>query len=506
MLDLKRLFALMLASFSLILSTVVVMAARPDAVSQLSDSGRGDLVAARQNLLYADALSDAFRRAAERLRPSVVSIRSVKTIRPARRRGDWSSNEQFPPELRRFFGGDRFERFQLDVPNRGYQRPGLGTGVIVSTDGYVLTNNHVVRGADEVRVNLFDDRSFDAEIVGTDAKSDLAVLKIAASGLTPAVLGNIQEVHVGQWVVAIGSPFGLDQTVTAGIVSATGRANMGITDYEDFIQTDAAINPGNSGGPLVNMHGEVIGINTAIASRTGGYMGIGFAIPINMVREVKDSIIETGGVERGWLGVLIQPLTNNLARRFEFEGQNGVLVGDVVPDSPADKVGLKPGDIVVEFDGQAVDDPNQLRNAVARTKPNNHTTLVAVRKGRHVTLNVTVGRIEDEPQTPDHPNEPAKSVSSVSGLGLQTLTAELASHLGYDQDQQGMVVTEVESGSPAHRAGFRPRDVIISIDGITVSSHADFRKATENYDGSRGMLVAVKRDGFRRFVVIKDSD
>ena len=289
----------------------------PNVVSQATYAiERGQAEASHSQLAAASDLSQAFRHVARLLRPSVVSVSSVKRVQvnqPQVR----PFNSDVPDELRRFFGGDDFfDRFFFEAPPapRGFEQHGLGTGVIVRDDGYILTNNHVVQGADEVKVTLSDERQFTAEVVGTDKATDLAVLKIEADGLYAAQLGDSNELAVGEWVLAVGSPFGLEQTVTAGIVSAVGRANVGITDYEDFIQTDAAINPGNSGGPLVDLRGEVIGINTAIASRNGGYQGIGFAIPSSMARQVMESIIEDGQVSRGYLGALIQDLKSRPGR------------------------------------------------------------------------------------------------------------------------------------------------------------------------------------------------
>ena len=372
----------------------------------------------------------------------------------------------------------------------------------MTSDGYVLTNNHVVEGADEVNVNLSDDRSFSAEIVGVDDKSDLAVLKIDAHDLVPAHVGDSDAMEVGQWVLAVGSPFGLAQTVTAGIVSAKGRADMGITDYEDFIQTDAAINPGNSGGPLVNLHGEVVGINTAIASRTGGYMGIGFAIPSNMARNVMDSIIEKGSVERGFLGAGIQDLNTDLAASFGYDSADGVLIGDIVPDGPAEKSGLQPGDIVVEFNGKSTHKANQLRNAVAATKPGTRVPLSVIRNGKSMRFDVEVGQLESQAAAPWTGREASVDL----GMTVQTLTAEVARQIGADERDQGVVVTTVEPGSIAARVGMQPGDVVLAVGNSRVKNVSDFREAIQALDVSQGIRMQVMRDGGRRYVFFRGEN
>ncbi len=306
----------------------------PDFVCRLAYAvERGQAVAASEHLEHATSLSASFKHVVRALKPSVVSISSTKrveTVRSDNRRRFGS--EQTPDEFRQFFGDDFFDRFLFDTPSprRNFQQQGLGTGVIIRDNGYIVTNNHVVADADEVKVTLSDKRQFTAQIVGTDKATDVAVLKIDASNLQAASWGDSAALEVGDWVLAIGSPFGLEQTVTAGIVSAIGRANVGITDYEDFIQTDAAINPGNSGGPLVNLQGQVVGINTAIASRNGGNMGVGFAIPSDMAGSVINKLIEHGEVQRGYIGAAIQDLSADLADSFGYQGTDGVLVGDVV--------------------------------------------------------------------------------------------------------------------------------------------------------------------------------
>ena len=320
------------------------------------------------------------------VRPSVVAVTSVSTVETRTEEGN-------PFEW--FFRGNPQQR------GGGKQkRQGMGSGVIVSRDGLVLTNNHVVADADELTVVLSDDRELAAELVGADPKSDIAVIRIkdkaAAAKLTPVALGDSAKLEVGEWVMAIGSPFGLKQTVSAGIVSAIGRGNVGIVDYEDFVQTDAAINPGNSGGPLVNLDGRVVGINTAIASRTGGNNGVGFAIPVNMARAVMDQLVDHGGVTRGYIGVFIGNLDEELARSFGYQGKAGVLVQDVAADGPGAKAGLAAGDIVMERDGKAVSDVSAFRNGIAAARPGTKVSLGVWRSGKRVNLAVTLGELPDD--------------------------------------------------------------------------------------------------------------
>ncbi len=459
---------------------------------------------AAEKLSRVEDLSTAFEHVAEVIRPSVVSVTSLQKIETPQTR--------MPPPLfdspfRDFFGDEFLRRFFGDIPRaprgggrRELFRRGLGTGVIVSDDGYILTNNHVVRDADKVTVQLSDRRTFTAKVVGTDPKTDIAVLKIEADGLHPAKLGDSDKVRVGQWVVAAGNPFGLTATITAGIISAKGRSNVAAAEYEDFIQTDAAINPGNSGGPLVNLRGEVIGINTAIVTRSGGYMGIGFAIPINMARAVMEDIIEQGRVVRGYLGVVIQDLTPDLAKSFGFDGTEGALVSQVMKDTPADEAGLKPGDIITRFGEKRIHNMQELRIAVSTTNPGTKVKVEFYRDGKKHTTTVEVGELNEE--TVAAAGAPGKHVAGKLGLTVQRLTPELARRLNIER-AEGVAVTDVEPGSPAESAGLQPGDVIISVQGREIRSLRDFREAMRQADLRQGVRMIVESGGMRRFVFIR---
>ncbi len=489
-----------LSAAAVVVIAAAISMAVPWLVERISYAAEaGQARAAADQLKSATDLSEAFRNVAKAVRPSVVNITSVKRIggtgRPEPDWVPWFDERPFGD----FFGENFFERFfRPRLRERGYyERRGLGTGVIVRSDGYILTNNHVVREADEVEVKLVSGKTSKAKVVGTDPKTDLAVLKIDADGLVPATLGDSSKIEVGEWVLAVGNPFGLEQTVTAGIVSATARANVGIAEYEDFIQTDAAINPGNSGGPLLNLKGEVIGINTAIVTRSGGYQGIGFAVPINMANSVMESLIRTGRVERGWLGVVIQDLTEDMAKSFKFESTDGVLVGDVTKDSPAAKAGLKSGDIIVEHDGKAVKDVNQLRNLVAATAPDKEVTIKLFRDGKKESVVAKIGQLDSA-----QARAAKKAGSSELGLSVETLTADLAQKMGIEEER-GVVVTAVEPGSPADRVGIRRNDVILSIDGNEVADAGAFNAALASADLKKGVRLRVKTGGLTRFVFIK---
>ncbi len=446
----------------------------------------------------AQDLSAAFRQAARVIGPSVVSITTETHVGYVQ--AGPGMVPQIPEELRRFFGDEFGRFFDIPVPPRGGVQVGFGSGVIVSKDGYILTNNHVVADVDRITVKTWDESEYTAEVVGRDPKTDVAVLKINADNLQPARLGDSDQVQVGDWVLAIGGPFGLEHTVTAGIISAKGRSTIGLADYENFIQTDAAINPGNSGGPLVNLRGEVIGINTAIASRTGSYAGIGFAIPINMARRIMDSLIQHGRVERGYLGAVIQDLSKDLARSFGYDGPYGVLIADVAKDGPAEKAGLRPGDIVVKYNGKPMRHASELRNAVASTPPDTVAELEIFRDGQVRTVKVKIGLLDEKVIVSQ--NGQASSSTDL-GLTVRTLTPQIAEQLGYDADQKGVVVVEIDPTGLAAAAGLRPGDIIVSVNGQPVVDATSFRKALRQADLQKGIRMQVKSQGYSRFVFLK---
>ncbi|HUU98713.1 MAG TPA: DegQ family serine endoprotease [Phycisphaerae bacterium] len=452
-------------------------------------------------LRYADALSQAFEYAAETIRPSVVAIHSVKHLQPQGR----SDGRQMPlPQLPEGFpfDDDLLRRFFGDhVPQVPEIQEGLGSGVIVSADGYVLTNNHVVGEADEVTVMLGENRELRAEVVGTDPMTDLAVIRIKADKLPAAKLGNSDKLKVGEWVVAAGNPFGLSDTITAGIVSAKGRANMRIAEYEDYIQTDAAINPGNSGGPLVNLRGEVVGINTAIASRTGVYNGVGFTIPINLARSIMDSLIKTGQVVRGWLGVSVQQLDEGMAKTFGYDSTNGVLIGDVLRGGPAEKAGLHAGDIVTALDGTKITEMNQFRNLIAAKQPGSSAKMEVYRNGKTTTVTVEIGR-----RTPEMAAAPGRDISGELGMTVANLTPDLARSFGLSSSIQGVLVTEVAPAGMAARSGIVVGNVILEVQGVPVSNVTEFHAQLGKHDLKAGVRLLVQAGEGRHFVLLRNPE
>jgi serine protease Do len=487
---------LLLISSILVCGAVVGAAASPEIMPLLAQTGDAAQREFPAQVEAAADLSGAFQYVAAQIKPSVVSISSEQRIATAQQFG---SSPGLPDEFEQFFGDDFMNRFfEFEIPQSEWHTNGIGTGVIISEDGYIVTNNHVVSGGDNITVTLHDQQQFEATVVGADAQTDLAVLKIDAADLTPATLGDSTAMQIGEWVLAIGSPFGLDQTVTAGIVSATGRNGMGIADYEDFIQTDAAINPGNSGGPLVNLHGEVIGINTAIVSRSGSFAGVGFATPSHIVQRVADSLIEHGHVDRGLFGVVIQELTSDLAASFGYEG-DGILVADVQEGSPAEKAGVSPGDIITSFNGSPMNSVQAMRNRVADTEPGSTVPVELFRDGQPMTLNVTIGKLESTVSVAGHVE------LDDWGLSVRDLDGKLRQELGYENDVRGAVVVEVRRGTPAHFAGLEAGDVILSLNGSSIESAGRFEQLLADADIERGLRLQVLNGAMQRFVVLKVS-
>jgi serine protease Do len=420
------------------------------------------------------------------VRPAIVNISTTRTVKLQ------GGGDQFfdDPFLRRFFG----DRFQTPKERKSL---GLGSGVIVDADGYILTANHVIQGADEIKVTLSDKREFKGKIVGSDIMTDIGVVKIDAKDLPSVKMGDSAKLRVGETVLAIGSPYGLSQTVTMGIVSAVGRANVGIADYEDFIQTDAAINPGNSGGALVNVRGELVGINTAIFSTSGGYQGIGFAVPTSMAKAAMDSLINKGKVVRGWLGVSIQNLTPELAKQFELTDGKGVLVGDIVEDSPADKGGLQRGDIIVEVQGKKIDDPNQIRNMVAGIEPGQEIEMKIIRENKPITKNVTVSELPTDAQ------KPAKGEygNLLNGVSVQELTPEFIERFDIPKKLKGVIVAEVAEDSPAFGI-IKPGDIIQEINKQSIAGLKDYENIVGKIKPGEDVMLFIRRGQASKYITL----
>jgi serine protease Do len=368
------------------------------------------------------------------------------------------------------------------------RQEGSGSGAIVRSDGYILTNHHVVGEADKITVQLYDGQELKARLIGTDPATDISVIKIEGTDMPVLQMGDSDNILVGESVIAIGNPFGLSHTVTFGIVSAKGRTGMGIAEYEDFIQTDAAINPGNSGGPLVDLEGKIVGVNTAIFSRSGGYQGIGFAVPINMARRVMNELIETGQVSRGWLGVGIQDMTPELAKAFGLDQAKGSLVTGVMPGTPAEKAGLQKGDVILRLNGSTIENSNGLRNLVAEARADAKVDLDLVRDKVPMTLSV---RLDERPKQTGQAdiNSSTKSPSPELGFAVQELTPEMAQRLGYETIQSGIVITAVKPDSPAFNGGLRAGMMIVEMNRQSINSMADFQRAARDISTEDGVLL-----------------
>jgi serine protease Do len=444
-------------------------------------------------------LGTSFAPVVKKVAPSVVKVTTSTNVK--------QPSGPFPgfddPFFRRFFG----DQFDSRSP-RGRQNPqrqhGLGSGVIVTKDGYILTNNHVVDEADEVKVALQDGREFTGKVIGKDPKTDIAVLKIEGKDLPSLSMADSSQIEVGDMVLAIGNPFGIGQTVTMGIVSATGRATLGL-DYEDFIQTDAAINPGNSGGALVDAEGRLIGINTAILSRSGGNQGIGFAIPTELARDVMESLVTEGKVTRGYLGVMIQDVTPSLAQEFGLKDRKGALVGDVVPKGPAEKAGIKSGDVVTDFAGQPVRDSRHFKLQVSRIKPGDRVPLKVLRDGSPKTIEVTVKELPGSEQLAKTDGSNEDEGEALKGVAVSDIDPQVRRQLNLPPNLQGALVTDVDGASVAGEAGLKAGDVILEINRQPVKSADDAVKLTEK-PKDKTTLLRVWSKGASRYVVVDESN
>jgi serine protease Do len=448
-------------------------AANPPATLKLADSGEG-------------ASKTSFAPIVKSVLPSVVNISSSKVVHA---HAEGSEQLQMDPFFRQFFGDGGNGHF--DIP-KDRREKSLGSGVIASPEGYVLTNNHVVDGATEVKVTLSDKREFDAKIIGTDPKTDVAVLKIDADKVTPVTFGDSSKVEVGDVALAIGNPFGVGQTVTKGIISATGRGNLGIEDYEDFLQTDAPINPGNSGGALVNDRGELIGINTAIISHgSGGSQGIGFAVPANLVRQVMDQILKNGKVVRAYLGIMPQDVTPGMAKAFGEKEARGIVVGDVSADGPAKEAGVQRGDILLEVNGKPVSSSNQLRNSISMMQPGTSVKLKVLRNGSERVISVKLAEMPTE--TAKVNSEGEGDNKALDGVEVTNLNGQIAQELGIPPATTGVVVSGIDPSGKMADSGLRRGDVIQEVNHQPVKNVSEFQSAIKK--GGSDPLLLVNRGG-----------
>lgn len=435
-----------------------------------------------QRVAFSNNGLPSFAELAKRVSPAVVNISTTKKV------------QRRPRNMQKFRGGPRdpffddfFDRFFEGGPQTEQPQKSLGSGFIINKDGYILTNNHVVEGADEVQVVLSGKNKYTAKVIGADTKTDIAVIKIAAAQDLPfAVLGDSEKLAVGDWVMAVGDPFGLDHTVTAGIVSAKGRV-IGAGPYDDFIQTDASINPGNSGGPLFNLQGEVVGVNTAIVASG---QGIGFAIPINMAKQLIPQLISSGKVTRAWLGVGIQDITPELAKSFNLSDEKGALVSSVFPNSPAEKGGLKSGDVIRGINGKEIGESHELPSLVAREPVGSKITLRVLRNGKEQDIGVTLGEMEKGEKVAE---ESTKTSSAQLGLSVREITPEEAAELQLPPENHGVLIAGIEQGSEAEGAGVQRGDVLLSLNDQKISSSADFMSASKKVKGGSIVRLYIKR-------------
>jgi serine protease Do len=495
--------ALLLVSIGIVIGAVVFSQlyapTRPEVFGTPSPETTSTTKAADRPMRSLRDWNQAFGDIAESVNPTVVTVFTEKVLR-VRTGTNPFFRGPFSDFFKDFFGqpGPRGQQ----APEREFRSEGLGSGVIVDSKGIIITNNHVISGADTIRVRLMDDRTIPATVVGADTKTDIAVLKVETDDDLPAIaIGDSDDLKVGEWVLAIGSPLSpnLAHTVTSGIVSAKGRSNVGLAEYEDFIQTDAAINPGNSGGALVDVDGKLVGINTAIASRTGGYQGIGFAVPVNMARRIMESIIEHGTVVRGWLGVYIQDLNQNMVKAMDLPVSKGALVADVTDDSPAAEAGLEQGDVIVELNGEKVHDTTQLRNDVAATAPGTDVTLKLYRDGKEKEVKVTLGKLKADEIAP----ETEQRLSDLFGFEVAPFTPDLAQKYGLKPSLKGVVITGIDADSPARRAGLAEGDLIVAVNRKGLGTMEEFNDLVQDLKKGDTVLLQVARQNRNMFVAFR---
>jgi len=457
----------------------------------VSYAGTAHAGISRQSVDTLAKIGQATAELAEAVKPSVVNISTTRTVKL-----QGGVNPFFDdPLFKRFFG----DQFRMPKERKSAS---LGSGVIVDPKGFILTANHVIQGAEEIKVTLSDKREFKGKVIGSDAMTDIGIIKIDAGDELPAIRwGDSDTLRVGETVLAIGSPYGLSQTVTMGIVSAVGRANVGIADYEDFIQTDAAINPGNSGGALINIKGELVGINTAIFSTSGGYQGIGFAVPTGMAKTVMDSLITEGKVTRGWLGVTIQALTPELAKQFDLKEEKGVLLGDVIEGSPAEKAGLQRGDVITELEGKKVEEPNQLRNMVANTPLGKEVRVTIIRDNKPETKKVVISELPADMRRPAGGNE---YKNLLNGVSVQDITPDIADKLNIPVKIKGVVITDVDDDSPA-AAVLMQGDVIQEINRQKIIGLKEYGKIVSGIAAEKDILLLVFRGGASIFITLSNK-
>jgi serine protease Do len=442
---------------------------------------------------------------ATKARPAVVFIQVEKQVAMGGAQMFFNNpHDLFDDEILERFGiprGNSRRQPQRRQPQQMFKQTGQGSGFLISKDGFILTNTHVVGDAEKITVRLTDGREFIAKRIGADSKTEVALIKIDGKDLPSLSIGDSAKLEIGEWVIAIGNPFGLKETLTVGVVSAKGRNNMGITDYEDFIQTDAAINPGNSGGPLLNIDGDVVGINTAIFSQSGGYMGIGFAVPIDMAMQVKDQLVSHGKVTRGYIGIYMNPveLNEQMAQSFGYKEKTGVLIADIQKDGPADKAGLLSGDIIMELNGKKIEDPATFRRTISTIVPKQKAKLLIFRDGKTKTVTVIVEALPDDTNE-EAPAESQEGSLDKYGLQIQNLTPEIAKRFKFEAEE-GIIVSEVEQGSPAAEAGLQPGMLIIEVNRKKVSTSNQFMAELKKAD--KQLLLRVKSERGTFFVTLK---